>query len=64
MLAERRVSTSPNYLCEPTLLMNADLPMPEVRRRLSWVEFLEPLSEEELDGLVGHASFVRLAARE
>src|SRR3712207_5581468 len=40
--------------------MNADLPVPEIRRRLSWVEFLEPLSKEELDDLVGRADFVRL----
>ncbi len=40
--------------------MSADLPMIEIRRRLSWVEFLEPLSEEELDDLVGRAGFVRL----
>jgi CRP/FNR family transcriptional regulator, cyclic AMP receptor protein len=34
--------------------------MREIRRRLSWVGFLEPLSEEELDALVRSASFVRL----
>jgi hypothetical protein len=34
--------------------------MEEIRRRLSWVGFLEPLSEEELDGLVGRVGFVRL----
>jgi CRP/FNR family transcriptional regulator len=34
--------------------------MREIRRRLSWVEFLAPLSEEELDDLVRKASFVRL----
>ena len=36
------------------------MPMREIRRRLSWVDFLAPLSEEELDGLVRRASFVRL----
>jgi CRP-like cAMP-binding protein len=40
--------------------MNHGLPMKELRRRLSWVGFLEPLSEEELDALVRGASFVRL----
>jgi CRP/FNR family cyclic AMP-dependent transcriptional regulator len=34
--------------------------MREIRRRLSWVDFLAPLSEEELDDLVRRASFVRL----
>jgi CRP/FNR family cyclic AMP-dependent transcriptional regulator len=34
--------------------------MTEIRRRLSWVDFLEPLSEEELNALVRDASFVRL----
>ena len=38
----------------------AELPMREVRRRLSWVEFLAPLSEEELVALLGGASFVYL----
>jgi CRP-like cAMP-binding protein len=40
--------------------MNGDMPMREIRRRLSWVGFLEPLSEEELDALVRGASFLRL----
>ena len=40
--------------------MNADLPMREIRRRLSWVEFLAPLSEGELDNLLRRASFVQL----
>jgi hypothetical protein len=40
--------------------MSADLPLREIRRRLSWVGFLEPLSEEELDALVRGASYVRL----
>ncbi len=40
--------------------MNTDLPMREIRRRLSWVGFLEPLSEEELDALARGASFLRL----
>ena len=44
--------------------MNADLPMGEIKRRLSWVDFLAPLSEGELDDLVGGASFVRLEAGE
>jgi CRP/FNR family transcriptional regulator len=34
--------------------------MREVRRRLSWVEFLAPLSEEELVALLRGASFVHL----
>jgi CRP-like cAMP-binding protein len=34
--------------------------MAEIKRRLSWVEFLAPLSEDELDHLLGGASFVRL----
>ena len=38
--------------------------MEELRRRLSWVEFLEPLSREELDALVRRASFVQLAKGE
>jgi CRP/FNR family cyclic AMP-dependent transcriptional regulator len=39
---------------------NVDLPMREVRRRLSWVEFLAPLSEEEMTALLREARFVRL----
>jgi CRP/FNR family cyclic AMP-dependent transcriptional regulator len=39
---------------------NVELPMREIRRRLSWVEFLAPLSEEELVVLLRDASFVRL----
>ena len=38
--------------------------MEEMRRRLSWVDFLAPLSEEEMDALVRRASFVRLDAGE
>ena len=38
--------------------------MGEISRRLSWVDFLAPLSEDELDDLVGGASFVRLEAKE
>ncbi len=34
--------------------------MSEIRQRLSWVEFLAPLSEEELDNLLRRASFARL----
>lgn len=40
--------------------MSQDLPMKEIRRRLSWVEFLAPLSEEELEDLVSRVRFVRL----
>jgi hypothetical protein len=40
--------------------MSDELPMREVKRHLSWVEFLAPLSEDELDVLVRRASFVRL----
>lgn len=41
-----------------------DLPLREIRRRLSWVEFLAPLSAEELDDLVSRARFLRLAGGE
>ena len=34
--------------------------MSEIRQRLSWVEFLTPLSEEELNNLLRRASFARL----
>jgi CRP/FNR family cyclic AMP-dependent transcriptional regulator len=44
--------------------MSADLPMGEIKRRLSWVDFLAPLSEDELDHLVRVASLVRLEAGE
>jgi CRP/FNR family cyclic AMP-dependent transcriptional regulator len=40
--------------------MKTDLPMREIRRRLSWVEFLSPLSEGEMVELMRDASFVRL----
>jgi CRP/FNR family transcriptional regulator, cyclic AMP receptor protein len=40
--------------------MDVELPMREIKRRLSWIDFLAPLSEEELDALVGRADFVRL----
>jgi len=40
--------------------MNTDLPMREIRRRLSWVRFLSPLSEAEMVTLLRGASFVRL----
>jgi CRP/FNR family cyclic AMP-dependent transcriptional regulator len=40
--------------------MSTDLPMREIRRRLLWVEFLAPLSEEGLVVLLRGASFVRL----
>src|SRR5829696_8379929 len=40
--------------------MNTDLPMREIRRRVSWVEFLSPLSEAEMVALLRNASFLRL----
>ncbi len=40
------------------------MPMGEIRRRLSWVDFLAPLSEDELGDFVGGASFLRLEAKE
>ena len=40
--------------------VRARLPVEEIRRRLSWVDFLAPLSEDELDALVRRADFVRL----
>jgi CRP/FNR family transcriptional regulator, cyclic AMP receptor protein len=40
--------------------MSRDLPMREIKRRPSWVDFLSPLSDEELDALQGRATFVRL----
>ena len=40
------------------------MPMREITRRLSWVEFLTPLSEDEQDHLVSRASFVRLEKKE
>jgi CRP/FNR family transcriptional regulator, cyclic AMP receptor protein len=40
--------------------MNTELPMVEIRRRLSWVDFLAPLSKDELDALVQRADFLRL----
>ena len=36
------------------------MPMREIRRRLSWVGFLAPLSDDELDDLLRRVSFVRL----
>jgi hypothetical protein len=44
--------------------MSNELPMREVRRRLSWVEFLAPLSEAELMDLLRGASFVQLESDE
>jgi len=44
--------------------MNTDLPMREVRRRLSWVGFLAPLSEAEMATLLRGTSFVRLEGGE
>src|SRR5215212_8901731 len=43
---------------------NAELPMREIRRRLSWVEFLAPLCEGELLALLRGASFARLEEAE
>jgi CRP/FNR family transcriptional regulator, cyclic AMP receptor protein len=40
--------------------MTIDLPMREIRRRLSWVEFLSPLSEGEMVALLRDARFLRL----
>ena len=40
--------------------MKTDLPMREIRRRLSWVEFLSPLSEAEMVALLGNARFEHL----
>jgi CRP/FNR family transcriptional regulator, cyclic AMP receptor protein len=40
--------------------MRPELPMREIRRRLSWVDFLAPLSEDALDDLLRRADFVRL----
>jgi 3-polyprenyl-4-hydroxybenzoate decarboxylase len=40
--------------------MHDELPMVEIKRRLSWVDFLAPLSEERLDDLLRRAGFVRL----
>jgi CRP/FNR family transcriptional regulator, cyclic AMP receptor protein len=40
--------------------MNTELPIREIRRRLSWVEFIFPLSEGEMAALLRNASFVRL----
>jgi CRP/FNR family transcriptional regulator, cyclic AMP receptor protein len=40
--------------------MSIELPMREIRRCFSWVEFLAPLSEAEMVALMRDASFVRL----
>jgi hypothetical protein len=40
--------------------MKDDLPMEEIRRRHSWVDFLAPLSEHELDDLLRGASFLEI----
>src|SRR4028118_1971549 len=40
--------------------MNARLDISEIRRRLSWVDFLAPLSEGELEDLARGASLVHL----
>jgi hypothetical protein len=39
---------------------NVEVPMREIRRRLSWVEFLSPLSEAEMVALLRGARFVSL----
>jgi len=39
---------------------NVEVPVREIRRRLSWVEFLAPLSEAELAELMRRAEFVKL----
>jgi CRP/FNR family cyclic AMP-dependent transcriptional regulator len=44
--------------------MKGELPMVEIRRHLSWVDFLAPLSEDELDDLLRRANLVRLAERQ
>jgi CRP/FNR family transcriptional regulator len=40
--------------------MDIDMPMSEIMRSLSWVDFLSPLSEGELEDLARGASLVRL----
>ena len=40
------------------------MPMSEIMRSLSWVDFLAPLSESALEDLVRDAGFVRLEAGE
>ncbi len=40
--------------------MKTDLPMREIKRRLSWVEFLSPLSEAEMAALLRDARFESL----
>jgi len=40
--------------------MKTDLPMREIKRRLSWVDFLSPLSEGEMVALLRDARFERL----
>ena len=62
----RACFASGSYLREPLLhTMTAEMPsIEEIKRCLSWVEFLEPLSKQELDDLLGHAGFERLEAGE
>ena len=43
---------------------NVELPLREIGRRLSWVEFLVPLSEAEMVTLLRGADFVRLEGGE
>src|SRR3712207_1410030 len=42
--------------------MKVGLPLEEIRRRLSWVDFLAPLSEDELDALLRRSDFLGLEA--
>jgi CRP-like cAMP-binding protein len=44
--------------------MNVVLPIHEIKRRLSWVDFLAPLSAEELDDLARGADLLRLGKGE
>jgi hypothetical protein len=44
--------------------MNVRLPTSEIRKRLSRVDFLAPLSEAQLDDFVRVVSFVRLGRGE
>jgi hypothetical protein len=44
--------------------MRDDPTLGEIRRRLAWVGFLEPLPEAELDDLTRRADFLRLGEGE
>jgi hypothetical protein len=48
----------------PGRATNVEVPMREIRRRLSWVGFLAPLSEEEMVAPLRGAGFVRLEVGE